>query len=736
MQVLRTLVSSTLKMASADMLMSLAFPSIGTGNLKIPHAVVAKAMFDEVISFSAANRHGCSLRDVFFVIFQTDQQTIAAFEGELQQLHSSKLMSSMPSTSRYQSLQANRPAPKQNVQKFACCIGDVNILVKCGDITKEQCDAIVNSTNDKLDLRHGALSKAIVSAGGDSIVAECRKLGGAPSGIAITGAGKLPCKNIIHLVAKNDIKEWKTIVNLCFAMAEKLKFTSLAMPPVGTGRTGAGGTREVAEMILEEVGLLANSKPQYLKKIIITVQQQKMVEEFVSAAERADKPDARNQPTGFWALVPGFIRDKYVTYFKSSTTDSKPAASPETDAGTPTKRDEKQRQNVKPNAHRPAAAAGKLVLSIYGMSQPAIDAATRDVDKLCQDSKMVKILNKDDVKKMLETLTPEEERRIMQLEKQYDATIKLFKPAGNPISARIEIEGERDAVSSVFQEIYEVLLEVKKRQSEEKEIELLADQAIWEYLDGTVYKLYSVLGRGTLEKALRDKKPTTEWIDTDGKHIVTLATPTNMEDTWGGKKMAVRRSLPGTVALPNDWANMTPGQTHLLVNLPATSPEYTTVKNSLYATANNMIQNVIKIERIQNPFLYRQYMAKKGEMDQTYPGTPYEMRLWHGTDGPTVPNINKNNFNRSYGGKHGLAYGNGVYFALNSAYSISGYSRADATGTKHIYQSRVLVGMSTTGQAGLIVPPAGFDSVTDPGKSMYIVFYDAQTYPEYLITFQ
>jgi len=82
----------------------------------------------------------------------------------------------------------------------------------------------------------------------------------------------------------------------------------------------------------------------------------------------------------------------------------------------------------------------------------------------------------------------------------------------------------------------------------------------------------------------------------------------------------------------------------------------------------------------------------------------------------------------------GLAIGNGVYFAVTSAYSI-GYCGADASGNKQIYLARVLTGKSAPGRAGLKEPPPGYDSVTG-GGSMYVVFYDAQTYPEYLITFK
>jgi len=62
----------------------------------------------------------------------------------------------------------------------------------------------------------------------------------------------------------------------------------------------------------------------------------------------------------------------------------------------------------------------------------------------------------------------------------------------------------------------------------------------------------------------------------------------------------------------------------------------------------------LQIERIQNSGLYRQYMNRKHEMDSVNGyKPPNERRLWHGTSGANISNINNRNFNRSYGGVHG-----------------------------------------------------------------------------------
>ncbi len=122
-------------------------------------------------------------------------------------------------------------------------IGDLEVIVAKGDISKQFCDAVVNAANDHLWMGSG-VAGALKKAGGSVIEREAMALGPIEVGQAVaTGAGDLPAKWVIHTAVMgqdletNADKVRRATVS-ALKEANRLKARSVALPALGTGVGG------------------------------------------------------------------------------------------------------------------------------------------------------------------------------------------------------------------------------------------------------------------------------------------------------------------------------------------------------------------------------------------------------------------------------------------------------------------------------------------------------------------
>jgi poly [ADP-ribose] polymerase 10/14/15 len=238
---------------------------------------------------------------------------------------------------------------------------------------------------------------------------------------------------------------------------------------------------------------------------------------------------------------------------------------------------------------------------------------------------------------------------------------------------------------------------------------------------------------------LVEGRHTTNWF-IDFQQMVQVDQQTHQQRKIRRSDMSVHADH--SMALPPDWGNILPGQMTKEAVLP-NSPNYNRVIGEFKKTSPNF--TIISVWQVRNASLWQAFQVHKRMMKEKL-GRDTERWLWHGAAESAIESINKEGFNRSYSGRNATAFGDGVYFAVNSNYSASNtYSTPNANGVKQMYYARVLVGDSTLGNGTMRVlpqkaPPAPekFDSATDNLKTpqMFVIFSDTQAYPEFLIEFK
>ncbi|ABP49870.1 Appr-1-p processing domain protein [Pyrobaculum arsenaticum DSM 13514] len=171
-------------------------------------------------------------------------------------------------------------------------VGGVEVVLMKGDITEVEADAIVNAANSYLE-HGGGVAGAIVRKGGAIIQEESREWvrrhGPVPvGGVAVTSAGRLRAKYVIHAVGPRcgvePIEKLGEAVRNALRKAEELGLSSIAFPAISTGIFGCpydAAALQMAQAIKEAAPQLRS-----VRRIMVVLYGEEAFQKFIEVFKK------------------------------------------------------------------------------------------------------------------------------------------------------------------------------------------------------------------------------------------------------------------------------------------------------------------------------------------------------------------------------------------------------------------------------------------------------------------
>jgi O-acetyl-ADP-ribose deacetylase (regulator of RNase III) len=177
-----------------------------------------------------------------------------------------------------------------------------HVEVVKGDITTLAVDAIVNAANTSL-LGSGGVDGAIHRAAGPELLAECRPLGGCPTGEArITKGYELPARHVIHTpgpVWEGGGDGEEDLLAACYrnslALAAEHGLKSVAFSAISTGIYGFPIDR-AARIAVREIGKFLHADAT-IEKVILVAFSRDVYDSYQHALAEIEKETRKGSET-------------------------------------------------------------------------------------------------------------------------------------------------------------------------------------------------------------------------------------------------------------------------------------------------------------------------------------------------------------------------------------------------------------------------------------------------------
>ncbi|KAL8618042.1 hypothetical protein ACOMHN_021762 [Nucella lapillus] len=601
------------------------------------------------------------------------------------------------------------------------------------DITKEEHHVLVNSSNTSLTMTNGQVSKALLEVGGQPIQDELKA--NYPEGltlgsIAVSTGGKLNCKKLIHccLPEQKDEKKIAEVVRdavtKCLTETERLGMGSVGFPSLGTGNLGYPAPM-VARVMFESALDYGRENPDTVISDVFFI---------------LHKNDEK---------LTQVFREEHESYkqLAKASAGLRHQEEQEEDIYAPEVNPSSQGLERHPFFEDTRGLVRKLVV---GTDEGAVREVEKEVLTMYKETVSSKTF---DVPR-LESWEDLHKNTIIMACKASKVDVTL-----NFGLSRIELRGFLDNLGRI--PIHRTLKDAEADVNAKQNAKLLQQQVQWSVIeiaaDGEHLEPYEMFNNYRIETAYQDGEDKVIVVDNGKGFIVNFARMeeipelSNTQDEDNVCMSIIRQDKIHTLDVnpPPNWSAMKEDLD--VVAVPSSSDEYTGVAEIFLKSLNYPSAKIVKIERVQNLTLYKQYQAMKRQMESTMSTKDKHCersRLWHGTKEEAVQGIIKYGFNRSYSDIKDLrksAYGQGAYFATTAEYSSRNEYSVASPGTqeRNMFMCKVLVGEYRLGSSDMRTPP----EIT-PGKrchttvndeqspEIFVTYSDVQAYPEYRITFK
>ena len=510
MQVLRRSIFKVLNECDRRNLSVVAFPALGTGNLRFPPSESAAIMLDVFTAYFTSTTSR-SLKSVLVVI--KDTPIYSAFQrvfasSPLSQNHPStpdtslvpaKVKTEVPLYTDFGRKLVSRPLFQNtsyplNIPMEANMKGEnslsfvsnrVKVVLARGDITRDDSEGIICSNSSSLMRTQGVMGVLLVK-GGELLQRACsykyQTEGPLQSGqVILTSCGRpggLRCEHILHISVPHTHSELQIGVKNALNVADRERLSSVSMPAIGTGGDQIP-PQHVAQSLCNAIVAFTYSNPSHVNLIKVFLLEDRLWTIF-SHRFRLMFGDALQTSKGTISKIP---TSQPMPHPLRETSPESPqtAFSPST--------------NMFISADAPVHTDPGLCITIHAGSQESMRKVRTEVNAAIEDNYTEeKVKN---VKKLPASL----EAELKQLAERHTVELVCMH------SGEIQLKGSKRDVDPLKSEIQDKLHAVERAESRQKEAELMTAKFQWKWKDehGTLHN-YDPMVNLNIEEAHHQKR--------------------------------------------------------------------------------------------------------------------------------------------------------------------------------------------------------------------------------------